>query len=280
MFNLKQIKEDKSMINKELINKWVGQTDHQWEMRSRLVDAYGKLDESDEDEWHQIVDFMQVFCTLGMKSMIHEALDTPLPKIEIDKVKLELDFKGQGYPTESDYNKITSRLNEIRSRRKRYWEKFEAIQNHHGVTGLEPHPCDLGDKTIIHPTYQDNELPLIPTDIEVLRQWKPKMIDFWKQYVVENELKIYRYQEQSKINETTGEVIKSVFTAQKQHPYVESSFEEIDAIATLSDWAEVWDWDDDMPHLDLGTGIDIESSGCRVEFVAVSRYKTKYDIPL
>jgi hypothetical protein len=118
-------------------------------------------------------DIMQHFMLIGLKSAMGE---TAGAQQDIDRLNLELDYQAIAKdPTEIQI--IMDRLERNADRRRDHFQKVWAIQAQHNISGLEPGETTLGEATIVH--WEPSEMfGTIASDLAILRQEKPRLVEF------------------------------------------------------------------------------------------------------
>lgn len=242
---------------KAQLDAFIPQSDHQWEMRERLINAHEKVNNLHREEWCELIDFIDIFARLGLQVAMNEAFKIETPKVEFQKIKLELDYNGFSYPTAEDMGKINQRIDYIRSLRDKHYKKLDQIQSKHQVTGLGVMAYKFGeidgeDQVIYAPGWsEDAELPLIESDLEILNQWKDHLAETWKSGL--SGYQIYKWNDDKNI---------------KNHPCTPCSVLEFDAHVATSKWVSPW-IRDGFPSIEVGRTVDMLGWGCAQSFTAI-----------
>jgi hypothetical protein len=234
------------------ISFYVEQSEHQLNMKKRLIAAHEKVDSLYYDEWCQLLDLMSIFARLGLKTAMNEAFGLETPKIEFDKIKLELDFNGFKYPTLEDRDKILGRFDLIRDIKDKHGRTLHRIQEHHQVTGLVVTEYKfVGGESVHAPGHGDGaELPLIKEDLEILSRHKDRLVNAWKRSLGDTH-KIYRWTDDN-----------------KDHPCKLCTMAEFNAYVATCKWVEPW-IRDRFPSINMGRTTDMTGYGKVQSFTAI-----------
>lgn len=238
------------------LTAFIPQSDHQWEMRERLIKAHGKVQQMHHEEWCQIIDFISIFAQLGLQIAINEAFETKPPKVEFDKIKLELDYNGFKYPTIEDKEKIRHRFDQLRALRNKHDKTLYRIQSKHQVTGLDIIAYKFGEvdgeNQIIYAPGSDeeSELPLIESDLDILNEWKDHLANAWKSGL--DGYQIYCWDNEEK----------------DAHPCKPCSMAEFNAYLATCKWVEPW-IRDGFPSINMGRTTDLIGWGKVQSFTAI-----------
>jgi hypothetical protein len=202
----------------------------------RILAALDRANNWRENQIRADRDIMRHFMLIGLKQSMNPAADV---KGDIDRLNLELDYQAIAKdPTEIQF--IMDRLEQHADRRRHHFQKIWAIQAQHHISGLEPGETTLGDATIVH-WEAAPRLDVIESDLALLRQDKPRLIEFAIAQAVQAGLNFYKDQDDAWQRTDQAELL---------------------AAMPFYDWAQTWD---DEPfgqyeiHIALGCGRDFDS---------------------
>jgi hypothetical protein len=179
---------------------------------------------------------MQKFMLIGLKTSMNPEANI---QSDLDRLNLELDYQAIAKdPTEIQI--IMDRLERNADRRRDHFEKIWAIQSQHNISGLEPGETTLGDATIVH-WEATGRFDVIESDLELLRQDKPRLIEFAIDQAMQAGLNFYKDQDDAWQLTDRAELL---------------------AAMPFYDWAQTWDnerFGQYEIHISLGCGTDFDS---------------------
>jgi hypothetical protein len=181
-------------------------------------------------------DIMQQFMLIGLKTSMNPAANI---QSDLDRLNLELDYQAIAKdPTEIQI--IMDRLERNADRRRDHFQKVWAIQAQHHISGLEQGETTLGDATIVH--WEAAELfDVIESDLALLRQDKPRIIEFAIDQAIQAGLNFYKDQDDAWHLTDRAELL---------------------AAMPFYDWAQTWDnaqFGQYEIHISLGCGTNFDS---------------------
>lgn len=198
--------------------------------------------------------------TYGLRSMIHTAhgQDYEAPEKEKDVFHLKKCLTGIKIDSEADLHTVFDERSRICDHYRGWLDRIKRIQQKHEVSGLIETSMLLPNG--IHLTQSEEDfdgLWLIDKDLDTLRSERPKIVAAFVEY-----LKNKGINEIQKELETTAKIDHGELSILKKAEVKTVSVDEIGAISSFFDWANLW-MDDDftpaIPVLRLGNGLDTHS---------------------
>lgn len=118
------------------------------------------------------------------RGIIHQATLTGLKsamgadtRTDMQKLGLEFDFASQPKNLEAAESIMSEMMRNV-ERFSARMKKVHQVQERHNISGLVPSSIQLGDRTL--PIMEEDEdLALVPSDLDVLRSQKPKIVDLF-----------------------------------------------------------------------------------------------------
>lgn len=129
--------------------------------------------------------------------------------------------------------KWEAKLYRYHSKRRQVWN----LQATHNISGLTWVPADF-DPTFSYPWVHE-DLNLLESDLAILSEWKPRVVEKWMQYAMLDYCSIYRCKEDGSLRR--------------------SSFSELLLAASFYQWAHVWEIKNYSIDIVLGNGLDTDS---------------------
>jgi hypothetical protein len=202
----------------------------------RILAALDRADNFREAQIRADRDIMQHFMLIGLKQSMNPDADV---KGDIDRLNLELDYQAIAKdPTEIQF--IMERLEQHADRRRYHFQKVWAIQAKHNISGLEQGETTLGDATIVH--WEAAEMfDVIASDLELLRQDKPRLMEFAIAQAMQAGMNFYK---------------------DDQDAWHITDRAELLAALPFYDWVQVWDSEHfgrDEIHIALGCGTNFDN---------------------
>ncbi len=203
---------------------------------ARILAALDRADNWRDDQISADRDIMQQFMLIGLKTSMNPEANI---QADLDRLNLELDYQAIAKdPTEIQI--IMDRLEQNADRRRDHFQKIWAIQAQHHISGLEPGETTLGDTTIVH-WEAAGRFDVIESDLELLRQDKPRLIEFAIDQATQAGLNFYKDQDDAWQLTDRAELL---------------------AAMPFYDWVQLWD-DEKFGqyeiHIALGCGTDFDS---------------------
>jgi hypothetical protein len=163
--------------------------------RDRILATHAKIDAFCDHLTKDDFDVLRIAATHGIKEMAHSAFGIETPQIERDKARLEMNVNGIQSP-QAGHQKIDrlfynmERVNAKRS-------KVVAVQLAHNISGLQMGEDRIGDGVISLWEPSDNNLELTNDDMDLLRGDRVRLLQFWIDHVLLNNLEVKRYDDAS-----------------------------------------------------------------------------------
>ncbi len=159
--------------------------------RDRILATHAKIDAFCDHLTGADREVLIVAATHGLKTITHNAFGMETPQIEHDKVRLEMNVKGVTDPL--DGKKRIDRLFRNMDHIHRKRDKVVAVQLAHNISGLEMGERKIGDGVIKCWRDSDLHLELTDDDLDLLRGDRLKLLQFWIDHVVLNNLEVLRF---------------------------------------------------------------------------------------
>lgn len=189
--------------------------------RDRILATHAKIDAFCDRLTDEDLEVLRVAATHGLRTMAHASFGMETPQIENDKVRLEMNVKGVTDPEEGKkrIDRLFRNMEYINKKR----EKVTAVQLAHNISGLQMGEDQIGDGVIQLWEPSDPHLELTDDDLDLLRGDRLRLLQFWIDHVLLNNLEIYK--------DVDGE-------------WVESNIDYIQIMSRDYDWVHFWE------HLD------------------------------
>jgi hypothetical protein len=179
---------------------------------------------------------MRQFMLIGLKQSMNPGAEV---KGDIDRLNLELDYQAIAKDP-IEVQGIMDRVEQHADRRHHHFQKVWAIQAKHHISGLVQGETTLGEATIVH--WEAAEmLDIIESDLELLRQDKPRLMEFAIAQSLAAGMNFYHDDDDQ---------------------WVKCDRAELLAALPFYDWVQVWDSENfglDEIHVGLGCGRNLES---------------------
>jgi hypothetical protein len=203
---------------------------------ARILAALDRADNFRDEQISADSGIMQHFTLIGLKTSMNPAADV---QGDIDRLNLELDYQAIAKdPTEIQI--IMDRLEKNADRRHHHFQRVWAIQAKHNISGLVQGETTLGDATIVHREPAEM-FRVIAADLELLRQDKPRLMEFAIAQAVQAGLNFYK---------------------DDQDDWHITNRAELLAALPFYDWIQVWDneqFGQYEIHIALGCGPNFDS---------------------
>lgn len=198
--------------------------------------------------------------TYGLRSMIHTAhgQDYELSEKAKDVFHLKKCLTGIKIDSEADLNAVFDERSRICDHYQDWLNRIQRIQQKHEISGLVEEVVTLPDGVTVTQSEEDPDgLWLVEKDLDVLRSERPRIVAAFVEY-----LRSKGITEIQKELETTAKIDHGEFSILKKPEAKTVSVDEIGAISSLFDWANLWIDDEVVPAvpvLRLGNGLDPHS---------------------
>lgn len=161
--------------------------------RDRILATHAKIDAFCDRLTSDDREVLRVAATHGLKTMAHASFGMETPQIEQDKMRLEMNIKGVRDPLtgKQKIDRLFRNMERVNAKR----DKVVAVQLAHNISGLEMGKRKIGDGIIECWRDSDLHLELTDDDLDLLRGDRLKLLQFWIDHVLLNNLEVLRFDE-------------------------------------------------------------------------------------
>lgn len=199
---------------KRLIQEWTGMSEEKWKVRQKILKVLEAVNNWKKEEIDLMISIIRPFSVLGFQTIISETVGEPfeLSTLDINKIDLENTLLQQNLDKEKylSTNLVTllktkqgedsflrqygqakiaeaciQELTKLTDRKSFYHDWVTKIQFKQEISGLCPNISNILDDTFVQPFLlpEWDDLPdkcclsLIPSDLNILAEWKWKVAD-------------------------------------------------------------------------------------------------------
>ena len=184
--------------------------------RDRILATHANIDAFCERLTNSDMAVLQIAATHGLKIVVHNSLGMETPQIEHDKMRLEMNIKGVRDPLtgKQKIDRLLRNMDRVNKKR----DKVTAVQLANNISGLQMGEDRIGNGVIKLWEPLDNRLELTDDDLDLLRGDRPRLLQFWIDHVLLNNMQVFRYDGDS--DEFKGSSVGFASLVSRDHDWV------------------------------------------------------------
>lgn len=159
--------------------------------QDRLVAAHDKVGEFAQRLMRREQDVLMAGFAFAVKSKVYDQLGGNPPEKELNVARLTCDYHEVF--TREDYLEMMDSLERKRSRVQALREWLDSIQLAHDVSGLRKGVVEINGGSLEVWEPADQQMTFTPSDIELLKQDRPRVVQFWIDHALMGGFDLYKY---------------------------------------------------------------------------------------